>query len=606
MSISRRGEGRGLSGEMVRDSMQSMMDTLQTALQTGSELSQDLKEHVWRVFTPRQISFHYVRADAIAALTVAAVIIPNAMAYALLAGLPPQMGLYATLVGILVGALWGSSAFVITGAVGVVSLLTLTTLIPFAPLGSPAFITLAIALAVLVGIIQFFVGFFRLGYLARLIPHAVLIGFSSAAALIIAATQIPAFFGVNVVPREHVADTLFAILRALPELHPLTLGIGACSFGFLIVARRFAPRFPAGISMLLAGIAGSYFFDLEARGIALIGDIPARLPVLDIPDLSFTTIATLVSSACVIALVGFMETFAIAKSFARHTGERLDADRELTGQGLANIAAGFAGGYPVSGSFSASAVHIHAGARSALAPVIVSVAILLTILFFSPLLSLLPKVVLAAIVIAAVIPMVNFREMRTAFSLSLSGGSTAAITFVLAFIFKPDVAVIVGIFIALVFLIHSIMFATVREVGFDRDLSDTLHPVGVRESVETLPHLLVVRIESSILYANSEYIVNSIRTVWAQYEAEQGTPKLFVMSFAGVNDIDLSGLEDLGALFREIRKLGVDIGIVYAKKRERDNLRRAHAVVGPITFLHSIDELKARYELVMRAGKVRV
>ena len=592
--------------KMVRGSMQDMMDTLQTALQTGTELSLGLKEHLRRMLTPRRLSLQHLRADGIAGLTVAVVIIPNAMAYALLAGLPPQMGLYATLVGVLIGALWGSSTFVITGAVGVVSLLTFTTLIPFAPLGSPAFITLAIALAVLVGSIQFAVGFFRLGYLARLIPHSVLIGFASAAALIIATTQLPALFGVKVTPREHVIDTLFAIVQALPGLHVPTLMIGTCALVFLIVMRRVAPRFPAGLFALSGGIVGSYVFELEATGVALIDEIPARLPVLDIPDLSFTTIATLVSSAFVIALVGFMETFAIAKSFARRTGERLDADRELTGQGLANITSGLAGGYPVSGSFSASAVHIAAGARSVLSPVIVACAILIAILFLSPLLSLLPKVVLAAIVITAVLPMINIREMRTAFSLSLSGGSIAAITFALAFILKPDIAIIVGIVIALVFLIHGIMFAEVREVGFDRELSDTLHPVHMRESIETLPHLLMVRIESSILYANSEYIVNGMRAVLASYEEHRGAPKLFVMSFAGVNDIDLSGLEDLGAFLHELRRNGIDIGIVYAKKRERDTLRRAHAVIGDVMFLHSIDEIKTRYELVMRARKVQV
>ncbi len=588
-----------------------MMKAFTTALQTGTELSLDLGTHVRKVLTPRALLFRtlsrkVVRDDVVAGLTVATIIIPNAMAYALLVGLPPHMGLYATLAGAAVGVLWGSSMFVVTGAVGIVSLLTLTALVPFAPLGSPSFITLAIALAVLVGIIQFLVGFFQLGYLARLIPHSVLIGFASAAALIIAATQIPALLGFSIVQKEHVIDTIFQIILHLPKTHLPTFMLGCAVLAFLLVMRRLVPTFPAALCALIAGIAASAFFALPESGIALMEEIPSRLPVLGFPDLSFTTLATLLSSAVVIALVGFMETFAIGKSFAQKTRERLDADRELTGQGLANIAAGVAGGFPVSGSFSASAVNISAGAKTALSIIIVSLAILASILFLAPLLSLLPKVILAAIVIAAVVPMINFGEMRKAFALSLSGGSTAAITFVLAFIFKPDVAVIVGIFIALIFLIHGIMFAKVQEVGFDRELSNTLHPVGVRDSVETLPGLLMVRIESSILYANSEHIVNGMRAILARHEADCGTAKLFVMSFAGVNDIDLSGIEDLGAFWKEVREKGIDIAIVYAKKRERDTLRRAYDVIGPVTFLHSIDELKARYELVIRAGKIRV
>ncbi|MFZ2555925.1 MAG: SulP family inorganic anion transporter [Minisyncoccia bacterium] len=587
-----------------------MYDLFKVALESGAAFSNDLGTHVRRVLTPRTIFSHAtkesVRADLVAGLTVAAVIIPNAMAYALLVGLPPQMGLYATLAAAALGVMWGSSAFVITGAVGVVSLLTLTALIPFAPIGSPLFITLAIALALMVGGIQLVAGMLRLGYLARLIPHSVLIGFSTAAALIIASTQVPALLGFSIVQKEHVIDTLFQIVKKIPETHAVTFLVGVGALGFLFALRRLAPRFPAALVLLLAGIAGSSFFSLSAYGVALIGEIPARLPVLEIPLLSFTTIATLVSSAFVIALVGLLETFAIAKSIAKTTRERLSTDKELVGQGMANIGAGIFGGLPVSGSFSASAVNLHAGARSALSAVVVSCAILVALLFLTPLLGLLPKVILAAIVISAVMRLVDIRKMYDAFSLSPAGGATAAITFALAFIFKPDVAVIAGIFIALIFLIHSIMFAKVQEVGFDRELSNTLHPVGVRESVVTLPKLLMVRIESSILYANSEHIAESMRRVLGRHEMAGETPKLFAMSFAGVNDIDLTGIEELGAFFRELRSKNIDIGVIYAKKRERETLRRAFAVVGPVTFLHSIDEVKARYELVMRAGKIKV
>lgn len=582
-----------------------MMEVLNAAFQAGADLSVEFGSYLRRVFTPRVPSRSIGSSDIIAGLTVAAVIIPNAMAYALLVGLPPQMGLYATLAGSAVGILWGSSAFVVTGAVGIVSLLTLTALIPFAPFGSPTFITLAITLAVIVGMIQFLVGLFRLGYLARLIPHSVLIGFTSAAAIIIAATQIPALLGFSVVQKEHVIDTLFQIVMKLPHVHLLTASLGITTLLFLICMRHIAPRFPAALCVLGISIIASLYIHLGELGVALIGSIPSHLPIFDIPDLTFTTITTLISSAAVIALVGFMETYAIAKSLTSTANERPDADRELTGQGLANVASGLAGGFPVSGSFSASAVNVHSGAQSASSVLVTSITILGALLFLTPYLALLPKVVLSAIVISAVIPMVNLQKMRTAFSLSLSGGSTAAITFILAFLFKPDVAVIAGVFIALMILIHDIMFARVSEVGFDRALSNTLHRVG-RDSVETLPKLLMVRVDQAILYANSERVMDEIRAIIANYREREAGPRMFVMSFAGVNDVDLSGLEDLGELFSELRADNVDIGVIYAKKRERDTLRRAYEVVGPITLLHSIDELKARYELVMRAGKVRV
>lgn len=579
-----------------------MMDAFTTALKTGTELSFGLGMHIRRMLTPRFVDvasrpFPEVRADIVAGLTVASVIIPNSMAYALLVGLPPQMGLYASLPAVAIGTLWGSSAFVVTGAVGVVSLLTLTAVLPFASMGSPAFATLAIALALAVGLIQLAAGLFQLGYLARLVPHSVLMGFSSAAALIIALTQVPSLLGLSVAQREHVIDTILAIVREVPHMHIATSLIGIATIVFLVALRRVAPMVPAALIALVCGVAASVVFSFDALGIARVGEIPSRLPVFDIPTLSFTTLTTLLSSAFVIALVGFMETAAIARSLAKTTRERHDPDREFVGQGLANIGSGLLGGFPVSGSFSASAVNVSAGARSALSTVVVALAILVAILFLAPILSYLPKVILAAIVIAAVIPLVDLNKMRDAFTLSTSGGIIAALTFVLAFLFKPDVAVIAGVVIALIVLVHKIMFADVVEVGFDHEWSDTLHAAGTKPSIETLPGLLMVRVDRSILYANSERIMERMRRLVA---ARSETPRLFVISFAGVNEVDFSGLEDLGDFTSELRAKGTDIGIVYAKKRERDTLRRAHDVVGPVTFLHSIDELKARYELVMR------
>lgn len=581
-----------------------MMHVLYSALKTGVEISEDFGVHVRRLVTPHcctvpSYSFATFRADLVAGLTVATVIIPNAMAYALLVGLPPQMGLYATLPAVAIGTLWGSSAFVVTGAVGIVSLLTFTAVAPLAPVGSPAFITLAIVLAVAVGLIQLAAGVLRLGYLARLIPHAVLIGFSSAAALIIASTQVPAFLGFTVTQHEHVIDTILEIILRLPDTQIVTLLVGSATLLFLVGMRRVAPTFPAALLVLAIGVGVNMVMPLDGYGITSIGDIPARLPVFDIPVLSFSTLATLVSSAFVIALVGFMETAAIARAFSKTTHERHDADRELAGQGLANIGAGIFGGFPVSGSFSASAVNLSSGAQTALSTVFVSCAILLAILFLAPVLSLLPKVMLAAIIIAAVLRLVDFHKMREAFLLSTSGGTIAALTFILAFLFKPDTAVIAGVIVALVVLVHGIMFAEVVEVGFDHEWSDVLRRAGTKPSIETLPGLLVVRVDRSILYANSERVVERMRRLIAERAARSDPLRLFVVSFAGVNDIDLSGVEDLGDFFGELRGNNVDVAIIYVKKHERDMLRRAYDLVGPITFLHSIDELKERYALVV-------
>lgn len=580
------------------------MNAIESVLQTGVDYSNEVWAHVRKMMQPRSFTSLFQRetwrSDVLSGFTVATVIIPNAMAYALLVGLPPQMGLYATLAGAAVSVLWGSSAFVITGAVGIVSLLTLTAVLPFAPFGSGAFITLAIALAILVGCIQFLAGLFQFGYLARLIPHSVIIGFSSAAAIIIASTQIPALLGISVPQKEHVIETLGGIITNMPNTHLPTLSIGILTLLFLMYMRRIFPLFPAALVALGAGVFAVIFFSIESLGVALVGDVPARLPILEIPTLSITTISTLISSAFIIALVGFLETSAIAKAFSQTTRERIDPDKELVGQGLANIASGFVGGLPVSGSFSASAVNVEAGARTALSACIASLSIIVALLSFAGILSLIPKVILAAIIVSAVLRMVSFEKLLDAYRLSPAGGVIAITTFVLAFIFKPDVAVIVGVVSSLVLLVHRIMFAGVTEVGLDHEWSDTLQSAGSKPSVRTLPGLLIVRADRSILYANSERIVAQCRELIEERKARSEMPKLFVMSFAGVNDVDFTGLGELGALFSELRKEGIRIGVIYAKKQEREKMANAQDVIGAVTFLHSIDELKAHYEQIVK------
>jgi SulP family sulfate permease len=580
-----------------------MRAAISRAYEVGADFSVGFWAHARRLAVPH-VPFPIptlddARRDAIAGLTVATVIIPNAMAYTLLVGLPPQMGLYATLAATFFATLWGSSPFVITGSVGIVSLLTLTALVPFAEVGSSAFITLAITLAVLVGIIQACAGLFRLGYLARLIPHAVLIGFSSAASLIIAMTQVPSFLGFSVTPHEHIIDTLFSIVRNLSHTHPLTAAVGIATFAFLTLMRRVAPSFPAAFTALFVGVIGSWALSSHDLGIATIGDIPARMPIFDLPELTFSACMTLLGSAAIIALVGFMETYAIAKTISGPTHGPIDADRELFGQGLANMAAGVSGGFPVSGSFSASAVNVHAGARTPLASIVVSVTIIIAVLFLTPLMAFLPKVVLAAIVITAVLRMANIRQIAHAYALSWYDGVTAAITFGLSFLFKPDDAVIVGITVALIILVHRIMFVRVAELGFDTEWHDTLRRVGTKPSIITWPRLIAIRIDRSILYTNSERIVADIRRLIDDKRAHEGQPSMLVINCAGVNDIDLSGIEDLGTLFADMRAAGTDISVIYAKKHEIDICKCGYFELGDITFLHDIDELKQRYAMLM-------
>jgi SulP family sulfate permease len=533
----------------------------------------------------------YIKADITAGLTVAAILVPQVMAYALLAGLPPQVGLYAALVGAVVGALWGSSQHVATGPVAIVSLLTLTTLLPLAEPGSPEFIALAITLAFAVGIVQLGLGFFRFGFLMRLIPHSVLVGFSSAAAIIIAATQVPSLFGYTIVQQEHVFETFIELITHAPYAHALTFAIGFISLVFIFATKKFWPAFPASLVALVVGVAGSYFFNLEALGVAIVGVIPNTIPTPSLEGVSLTTIITLLGGAFIIALIGFMETFAVAKAVAKTTKQKISANQELIGQGAANVASGLFGGYPIAGSFSRTAVNFDAGAKTGVASIVVSIVVLLTLLLLTPYLYYLPKTILAAIVIGAVMQLVHPEHFRNAFRISKTDGTVALITFLTAFAFKPDDAVLVGVILALALFFQRTMWAQVSELGFDHEWGDILRRANTKECIETKSHVLIVRIDLSIFYANAEYVVHQMRELYEKRKKNNDDVKAFVMDFASVNYVDLTGAEVLGEFLNELREAGAEIFIIYAKTRERDALRRAHKEVGYIHFVHNLEEL---------------
>lgn len=577
-----------------------MNELVSSVLAQSALFPRDAWAHVRRMLTPhlgrvRAWTRASLRADVIAGLTVATIVIPNAMGYAMLAGLPAQAGLYATFAGTIFGVLWGSSAFVITGSVGIVSLLILTTLLPFATPGSPEFATLAIMMALLVGFIQLIAGLLRLGFLARLIPNAVLVGFSSAAALIIAMTQVPTLLGFSITQKAHVIATFVELLRHLNEIQLLSAGLGILTIVFLTVARRVAPGFPAALAALGGGMALSYVFSFDRFGIATIGAIPSHLPTLVFPVVSIAGFAQIFGSALIIAVIGFMSTYAIGKAIAQKSRERISADQELVGQGGANIMSGLFGGLPVSGSLSASAVNVDSGARTGLSSIVAAGAILIALLFFTPVLQFLPRTVLSAIIIAAVLHLVDIKKMAESFVVSKTDGTIAFITFSAAFIFKLDDAVVIGILLSLLFLMSRIMFADVSVVGFDRARGDILRRVGAAATVETEPGLLIVRANRSILYANSEHIIIEIRALIDRYRASGDAPRLLVLNFASVNEIDMTALEDLELFFAELHDEGLAVGIIYAKDRERARLVRSHGSRAPIAFFHNISEMRAYY-----------
>lgn len=673
-----------------------------------------------------------VRADLLAGITVALVLIPQSMAYAQLAGMPAYYGLYAAFLPGIVAALWGSSAQLATGPVAVVSLLTASTLAPLAASGSSQFIALAILMALMVGVIQLSLGAFKLGVVVNFISHPVVVGFTNAAAIIIGLSQLNKLLGVSMGRSEHFINDVWGVLQLAGESHAPTLLLGISAFAIMWGVKRYAPRMPGVLiavvlttlvswstgfehngSGRVAEIAdaevqslANAFARIEADSAALngrlaaksaelkqslddgegsaqraaalkyeiellrlelkdaegesrkiarslrkfifeqvpaaggqparlylagqvpegarsdgyrwrikkisegsldlvgggevIGAIPAGLPQFAVPAVSWEMAMALFSGALVISLVGFMEAISIAKAMAARTRERIDPNQELIGQGLANIAGSFGQAFPVSGSFSRSAVNINAGGRTGLSNVFVGLIVLATLLFFTPLLYHLPQSVLAAVIMMAVIGLVNFRAIRHAWHTHRHDGIAAVVTFVATLGFAPhlDNGIMVGAGLAIILYLYRTMKPRVAILG--RHPDGTLRDVRVH-NLPVSENVIAMRYDGSLYFANVPYFEEAI------LEAVANNPQakhLLIVS-DGINQLDASGDEVIHHLVERLRANGIRVVFSGLKKQVLDVMRHSGLLdfIGPQNIIS--DEEKALDSIYAEVLKVR-
>ena len=352
-----------------------------------------------------------LQADIIAGVTVALVLVPQSMAYAQLAGLPPYYGLYASFLPVAIASIFGSSRQLATGPVAVVSLLTAAALEPIASSDPTGYIAYAIMLAFLVGLFQLCLGLLRLGVLVDFLSHPVVTGFTNAAAIIIATSQLSKLFGVSVVSQEHHYQTIMMVIsESLVSTHTPTLLMGLLAIFIILFVRRISNKYPSVLISVVITTLISWYIKFETNfGGKVIGVVPDGLPSIQMPQIDVTQLVNLGTVAIAISLIGFMEAISIAKAMATQTKQRLDADQELIGQGLSNLASSFFQGYPVSGSFSRSAVNISAGAVTGFSSVVTGLVVGITLLFLTPLLYHLPQATLAAVIITAVVNLIKFK-----------------------------------------------------------------------------------------------------------------------------------------------------------------------------------------------------
>jgi SulP family sulfate permease len=509
-----------------------------------------------------------VRADIIAGITVALVLIPQSMAYAQLAGLPAYYGLYAAFIPPAVAALFGSSRQLATGPVAMASLITAATLLPLAPPGSSTYIGYAIVLALMVGLMRIAMGVLRLGALINFLSHPVVLGFANAAALIIASSQLHSIFGVTVTRGEYHYQTIWRIAVAVAEnIHWPTFSMALLAIGIMIGLRCAMPKSPY---VLIAAVVTSLIAWMGGYTGNVVGAIPAGLPALSVPHIEKEVLPKLFMGALTITLIGLMEAMSIAKNIAARTRQRLDINQELIGQGLANIVGSFFKVYPVSGSFSRSAVNFSSGAKTGFSSVITSLIVMVVLLWFTPLLYYLPQATLAAIIIIAVIGLIRIKPLITAWKINPADAVIAVITFIITLAAAPalHVGILTGISLALVYYLYCTMRPRVADLS--RHPDGSLRDADVY-GLQHCQHISIIRFDGMLYFGNCSYFEDKV----LELVASKPDLKCVIIDSGGINNIDASGEDMLRAVVNRLNTSGIEVLFSRAKKQLTDTLERS-------------------------------
>jgi len=512
-----------------------------------------------------------LRSDLAAGLTVGAMLVPQAMAYALLAGLPAEVGLYAATIPVIIYALFGTSRQLAVGPVAIVSLLTASALAPLVEEGTAAYFATAALLALMVGVIHIVLGLGRLGFLVNFLSHSVLVGFTAAAAIIIGFSQAKHIFGISIERKEHFYETVREVVDNLSTTNSTTLVLGSVSLAALFSLKRFAPKVPAALVVVVGSILAVQLFDLEDRGVKVVGDIPDKLPAFGLPDFDGSLTGTLLPTAFVITIVGFMESIAVAKVYARRHRYEVIANSELIGLGAANVAAGLFGGYPVTGGFSRTAVNDTAGARTPFASLITAGIVLVTIAFLTPLFASLPNAALGAIIIMAVTGLIDTAEMRHIAQVKKSDLIGLSVAFFATLILGIELGILVAV-VASVLVVFARMSMPHSAVLGHVDGTTSYRNVERFPEANTIEGVHIVRIDAAVSFVNA---VNVKKLILDHADQITQEPRALVLDASGINDLDATGAEMFHDLLNEIASRNVELHLTDVKGPVRDVLRRS-------------------------------
>jgi SulP family sulfate permease len=492
-----------------------------------------------------------LRPDLIAAITVAVILLPQALAFALIVELPPAMGIYAAVAAGIVGALWGSSHQAHTGPTNAISLLVLSSLMITNEPGTAQFLVAAGLMAVMVGCFQLVMGLLRLGVLVNFVSHSVIVGFASGAGVLIAAKQLPHLLGLEF-EGHTLVETIQGVTTNLLDAHPFTTVLGIFSIVIIVWIRRINPKLPTAlIAMALASIV-VFILGLDGRGVAVIGLLPRGFPPLaDVPIFDLDLIAQLSAGALAVGAIGLVETTAISRSIATRTGQRLDSNQEFVGQGLANIAAGFFSGYASAGSFSRSAVNFKSGARSSMSALFSGVFVLIATFVLAPLGAYLPRTALAGVLIITAYDMFDRKEIERIFRGARGDAAILLVTFLGTLFLHIEFAVLAGILLSFALYIMSTSVPQVYPLLPDDDFRHFTRQVHK----PSCPQLGVIQIQGDLYFGAVSHFEQAIYDHSSQHPEQ----RFLLLRMGSVNQCDFSGIHALESIVKTYRDKGGDV-----------------------------------------------
>lgn len=514
----------------------------------------------------------FLKGDLSAGLTVGVMLIPQGMAYSMLAGLPPIYGLYASIVPLILYAIFGTSRQLAVGPVAMISLLVAAGVGTIAAQGTEKYLALAILLAMMVGVIQLLMGLFRLGFLVNFLSHPVIAGFTSAAALIIGFSQLKHLLGINIENSHHIHAIISDAFANIGAVNPATLLIGLAAIVLILFVKKIKFFLPGPLLAVVFGILAVWGLDLAQAGVGIVGEVPKGLPAFAFPHFDMESIKTLFPIALTISFIGFMESIAVAKAIQKqHNDYKVEPNQELIGLGMANIGASFFQAFPVTGGFSRTAVNNQNGAKTGMASIISALLIVLTLLLLTPLFYYLPNAILASVIMVAVFGLIDIKEARHLWKADRADFWMMAATFAGTLILGIEAGILIGVALSLGIIIYRTTRPHVAILGKIPGKPDYRNVKRFANLEQNDAHL-IVRFDDRLYFANVDFFKETIEN---EIQKRGGALRLVVLDADGIMHIDSSGVNGLKDLIGFCEKSDIRFYISGLKGPVRDILYRS-------------------------------